>query len=139
MKKLCILTTYAVGCLLIIGSAASPPRVNKNLTKVEMLGNFTAASSYNIRGLSYSSSNNTAVKVEGRSCYPFNPNSVPNQNGNLQLAMDNAISNGQKKGIDGDLLVNVRLKREVYSVVQLGSPEQSEVCYVVTGDLVQVE
>ncbi|PKH88997.1 hypothetical protein CXF79_03695 [Colwellia sp. Bg11-28] len=30
----------------------------------------------------------------------------------LQRAMDNAIRNGQKLGIDGDLLVNTRIERK---------------------------
>ena len=114
------------------------------------MGQFTAASSFNIRGLRYETASGTKTLTEGRSCYDIGSSSP---DGRLQEAMDHAIREGQKKGIDGDLLVNVRIKRQVEHKVETteksswgglvddGKTEQNvdhQECWIVTGDLVKI-
>ena len=85
-----------------------------------------------------------------RSCYPRGASS---SDGRLQEAMDRAIRNGQDQGIDGDLLVNVRIKRQIRYRTKsqmerhLLTSESKELaaarvdeqeCWVVTGDLVRI-
>jgi len=71
------------------------------------LGQFTAASTHNVRGLDYSTEQGTLTKTEGETClhtviiFP-----VGKHDDRIQRAMDNAISNGRSSGIDGDLLNN---------------------------------
>ena len=96
------------------------------------LGQFTAASSQNVRNLDYSSDKNSKKKVIGKSCatrvlfFPIGP-----QDDLIQRAMDSAISNGQAAGLDGDLLVNVRMDLKPWTAVIAGQN-----CVVVEGDLV---
>jgi hypothetical protein len=99
------------------------------------LGQFTAASTQNIRNLHYSVADNTVTKTEGEAC-ARNILGIPinQQDDLLQRAMDNAIENGRKKGIDGDLLVNVRIKRTHTTLILY-----NDTCYIVTGDLVKIE
>lgn len=68
------------------------------------LGQFTAASSFNVRNLSYDVS--TSTRVLGEDCYQHG---LPPNDARLQRAMDSAIRNGQDKGVSGDLLINVRI------------------------------
>lgn len=100
-------------------------------TSAYRLGHFTAASSFNIRNLRYDS--NSAVRVMGEDCYKVGEK--PNDS-RLQRAMDNAIRNGQVKGIIGDLLVNVRIDQvEKNKPGFLGIPTRHN-CIEVEGDLV---
>ena len=82
--------------LLLVGCAAQTPEYR--------LGQFTAASSFNVRNLDYDSA--SATRVEGEDCHQVGQQ--PNDS-RLQRAMDQAIQNGQEQGITGDLLVNVRI------------------------------
>jgi hypothetical protein len=86
----------SVAAVLIMSGCASSPEYR--------LGQFTAASSYNVSNLDYTSS--ASPRVMGEDCFEINDN--PNDS-RLQRAMDNAINNGRDKGISGDLLVNVRV------------------------------
>lgn len=103
------------------------------------LGQFTVASSHNVRNLNYSIGANTKTSVVGEDCYNLEENEKPND-ARLQRAMDNAIADGQNKGIDGDLLVNVRIDEVVKDKPTgfLGFGERHN-CMVVTGDLVAIE
>ena len=98
------------------------------------LGDFTVASSNNVRNLNYSIENKTRAKTEGTACarsilfFPINQ-----QDDLLQRAMDNAISNGHDKGLDGDLLVNARITYEPTSFLIY-----NDLCYTVKGDLVKI-
>jgi hypothetical protein len=98
------------------------------------LGQFTAASSFNVRNLSYDSG--SSVKVTGEDCHA--QGDTPND-ARLQRAMDMAIKNGQKGGFDGDLLVNVRIDQKTMmrpGFLGLPSPHR---CLIVEGDLVKLK
>ncbi|MCP5326036.1 MAG: hypothetical protein H7A09_06885 [Oceanospirillaceae bacterium] len=98
------------------------------------LGQFTAASSMNVRNLEYSLPNNTAAHTEGDSCihtvfvFP-----IGNKDDRIQRALDNAIQNGRQKGIDGDLLVNARIDHSAWWAFLYGQD-----CVSVEGDLVKL-
>lgn len=96
MKKLIL----AIFTLSLISCATQPPEYR--------LGEFTAASSFNIRNLKYDTTN--SKRVTGEDCYAVG--AKPNDS-RLQRAMDNAIKKGQDMGITGDLLVNVRIDQVV--------------------------
>jgi hypothetical protein len=81
---------------LLVGCAVQAPEYR--------LGQFTAASSFNVRNLDYDST--SATRVEGEDCHQVGQQ--PNDS-RLQRAMDQAIQNGQEQGVTGDLLVNVRI------------------------------
>ncbi len=128
-----------LGMVILGGCVQLPPDTD------ERLGQFTAASSFNVRNLEYKKSNNTASHTRGKSCYQVNIATLAYISGPkddlLQRAMDDAIRNGQAQGIDGDLLVNARIERKTeykekgeFFVVK----ERFE-CVVVEGDLVKLE
>ncbi|WP_372972626.1 hypothetical protein [Marinobacter sp.] len=81
---------------LLVGCAAQTPEYR--------LGQFTAASSFNVRNLDYDST--SATRVQGEDCHQVGQ---PPNDSRLQRAMDDAIQNGQDQGVTGDLLVNVRI------------------------------
>ncbi|EAS40428.1 hypothetical protein C9J48_00340 [Photobacterium profundum] len=91
--------------MILSGCTSLPPDTN------ERLGQFTAASSYNIRNLEYEKSEGTASHVEGKVCYKVNLYTLAYMEGPkdnlLQRAMDNAIRNGQDNGLEGDLLASL--------------------------------
>lgn len=99
------------------------------------LGQFTAASTNNVRGLDYSIENSTSAKTEGETCihtvilFPFG-----DHGDRIQRAMDNAIKNGRDAGIDGDLLVNVRIDMNRWYIPLIYGQD----CMVVQGDLVHL-
>ena len=98
------------------------------------LGDFTVASSNNVRNLNYSIENKTKAKTEGSACARsilFFP--ISQQDELLQRAIDDAISNGQEQGVDGDLLVNVRITYEPTSFLIY-----NDICFSVKGDLVKL-
>ena len=101
------------------------------------LGQFTAASSFNVRNLNYEFDKNTKVSVVGEDC--FIVGQQPNT-GRLQRAMDNAIKDGQNRGVDGDLLVNVRIDQQIKDKPNgfLGFPIPNN-CIIVSGDLVKIK
>ena len=102
----------------------------------QSLGQFTVASSNNVRNLNYSIENKTKASAKGEACarnilwfIPLNQ-----QDDLLQRAMDNAISNGQQNGVDGDMLANVRI---IYDTT--GLIIYNDICYTVKGDLVKID
>ena len=123
---------------LILSGCVSHPDVN------ERLGQFTAASSFDIRNLNYEKSQKTATFVEGKTCYKVNPHTLQYEEGPkdnlIQRAMDEAIRNGQKAGIDGDLLVNARIERktEHRAGANIFLKDRFE-CVFVSGDLVKIK
>ena len=93
------------------------------------LGDFTAASSFNVRNLNYDQL--AQKRVKGESCgYIFLLIRFGEWDRRIQRAMDKAIKAGQKAGVGGDLLVNVRIESKP---VAFGN------CMVVTGDLVKIK
>lgn len=96
------------------------------------LGQFTAASSFNVRNLSYDTS--TSIRVLGEDCYAYGE--IPNDS-RLQRAMDTAIRNGQEKGVNGDLLVNVRID-EYNKINGVFIFKKMYRCIKVEGDLVTI-
>jgi len=116
----------AAMCSLLVGCAAQTPEYR--------LGQFTAASSFNVRNLDYDST--TATRVMGEDCHQVGQQ--PNDS-RLQRAMDQAIQNGQDQGITGDLLVNVRIDQ-----VQKNKPGNffgiptAHNCIEVEGELVKL-
>ncbi len=119
------LLTGALASILILGLSGCTQR----------LGQFTAASTQNVRNLSYNIEDNTKVKAFGDSCittviiFP-----IGNKDDRIQRAMDNSIKNGHSKGLDGDLLVNVRIDRRDWYIPLLVGQD----CIEVEGDLVKI-
>ena len=124
---------------IIAGCVQFPPDTN------ERLGQFTAASSFNVRNLEYEKSANTVSYTTGKACYQVNLITLAYISGPkddlLQRAMDDAIRNGQKTGIDGDLLVNTRIERntEYKEKGEFFKTKERYECVVVEGDLVKIK
>jgi len=99
------------------------------------LGDFTAVSSHNVRNLKYRIEDRSKSITAGFAC-ARNIFGIPiNQQDNLlQRAMDNAIRNGHNKGVDGDLIVNARIKANNTTLIIY-----NDICYEVTGDLIKVK
>jgi hypothetical protein len=99
------------------------------------MGQFTAASTMNVRNLEYNIDNNSMARTEGESCIHtviiFPVGSVDDR---IQRAMDDAIQNGRKNGLDGDLLVNARINLEHWYFPLV----YGQNCITVEGDLVSV-
>lgn len=99
------------------------------------MGQFTAASTHNVRGLDYSIDSGTVTKTEGETCihtviiFP-----IGKFDDRIQRAMDNAINNGRSSGIDGDLLVNVRIEMNKWYLPLIYGRD----CMRVEGDLVHL-
>jgi len=100
----------------------------------QRLGEFTVTSTQNVANLKTTPAtpNN---HVRGESCIhyvlflPFG-----NFQNRIQEATDNAIMNGRKAGIDGDLLLNTRIYVRNWSALVYGQN-----CVIVEGDLVKVK
>jgi len=123
MKKVNILSIIIIA-IIISGCA----------TKVRY-GDFTVASSNNVRNLNYSSEEGTKVSTKGETCIKnILGISLGDKDARIQRAMDAAIKNGHNSGIDGDLLVNVRIENIANSFVFYGYD-----CVVVSGDLVKID
>ena len=125
----------------LYGCAQIPPDTD------ERLGQFTAASSFNVRNLNYEKDENTVSFTKGKVCYKVHLHNLmyiegPRDN-LLQRAMDDAIRNGQKNGIDGDLLVNVRIERKTEYKEKGGigifKIKERYECTIVEGDLVKIK
>lgn len=126
MKLSKILLTSAISTTLIFGLSGCTQR----------LGQFTAASSQNVRNLDYDLETNTKVKAQGESCIStviIIP--VGHSDDRIQRAMDNAIENGHQNGLDGDLLVNVRIDWSSWYLPFLFGQN----CVEVSGDLVKLK
>lgn len=122
MKKI-ILSTISVFAILASSGCAT------------RLGQFTAASSQNIRNLDYSIADKSKQHVSGKSCiHSIFIIPIGHSDDRIQRAMDNAIKDGHNKGLDGDLLVNVRIDHSDWSVLLYGQD-----CISVEGDLVKIE
>ena len=97
------------------------------------MGQFTVASSQNVRNLHYS--NTQAVHTEGKSCLnQFLGIPIGSMNGHMQIAMDRAIENGRSKGGKGDILVNSRIDTSYFTLIIWGQQ-----CTTVSGDLVEMQ
>jgi hypothetical protein len=120
---------------ILLATIISSTLLMTGCTSTSGVGTFTMASTHNVRGVDYSVEDNTRIPTTGQSCNktilwifditkPANP---------LSAAMDNAIRNGHEDGVDGDLLVNVLIQNESFSILGYSSN-----CLVVKGDLVRV-
>ena len=136
MKNFSVITIPFIS-LLFIG-CTSHPDVDQRL------GQFTAASSFDIRNLHYEKAKGTSTFVEGKTCKKVNPQTLAYISGPkdnlIQRAMDEAIREGQKAGIDGDLLVNARIeqKTEHRQGANIFIKDRFE-CLLVSGDLVKIK
>jgi len=96
-------------------------------------GQFTVASTNNVRNLKYSQDANMKP-TSGETCIRyFIGIGIGETDDRLTLAMDTAIKNGRKEGLDGDLLVNVRIDRTFSNYLVYSSD-----CVTVKGDLVKI-
>ncbi len=102
----------------------------------QSLGQFTVASSNNVRNLNYSIEDKTKVSTQGEACARNVLGFIPinQQDDLLQRAMDEAIANGQKNGVDGDILANVRITYDRTELIIY-----NDLCYTVKGDLVKID
>jgi len=100
------------------------------------LGQFTAASTMNVRNLDYSIEDQTAARTSGESCIHIFLAIIPigDFDDRIQRAMDNAIQNGRNRGLDGDLLVNTRIEVNAWTALIYGQN-----CVSVEGDLVSID
>lgn len=99
------------------------------------LGQFTAASSMNVRNMDYNIENQTEAHVKGESCFQtITFFTLGNTDDRLQRAMDDAIQKGRENVSSGDLLVNVRINMSSFNV-----PFYHKNCYEVEGDLISLE
>lgn len=126
MKLSTVLLNGALSSILILGLAGCTQR----------LGQFTAASTQNVRNLNYDIEDKTKVQTEGQSCIrTFIIIPVGNHDDRIQRAMDDAIKNGQNKGVDGDLLVNARIDLSAWFIPFIYGQD----CVKVKGDLVKLK
>ena len=99
------------------------------------MGQFTAASTMNVRNLDYSIQENTVNRTEGDSCiHSIFLIPIGNFDDRIQRAMDDAIQNGRSRGLDGDLLVNARIDLVAWTALLYGQN-----CVNVEGDLVSLK
>ena len=95
------------------------------------LGNMTIVSTNNVDGLNAKITSES--RTVGETCihnvliFPFGE--FQNR---LQIATDNAIDNGHKKGIKGDVLVNAKINVSNWYIPLI----YSQNCLVVEGDLI---
>lgn len=124
---------------ILAGCVQLPPDTN------ERLGQFTAASSFNVRNLEYESGTNTVSYTKGKACYQVNLITLAYISGPkdnlMQRAMDEAIRSGQEAGINGDLLVNARIERitEYKTQGEFFKTKERYECLIVEGDLVKLK
>ena len=92
-------------------------------------------STHNVRNLDYSVESNSKQHVVGDTCI-HHILLIPlwgAREDRLNRAIDDAIANGHKTGLDGDLLVNVRVDTTLWTTIVYGQN-----CWVVEGDLVKI-
>ena len=117
MKRL-ILSTIALG--MLVGFSGCTTR----------LGNMTVVSTNNVDGLS--ADVKTAQRVKGESCNrAFLIIPWGDFQNRLQIATDNAIDNGHKAGISGDVIVNAKIGVTAWTAIVYGQN-----CLTVEGDLI---
>ena len=117
MKRL-ILSTIAIG--MLIGFSGCSTR----------LGNMTVVSTNNVDGLS--TDVKTEQRVKGESCnHAFLIIPWGDFQNRLQIATDNAIDNGHKAGLNGDVLVNAKI-----NVTSWTALVYAQNCLTVEGDLI---
>jgi len=117
MKRL-ILSTIAIG--ILIGFSGCTTR----------LGNMTVVSTNNVDGLA--ADVKTEQRVEGKSCnHAFLIIPWGDFQNRLQIATDNAIDNGHKAGIQGDVLINAKI-----NVTSWTALIYAQNCLTVKGDLI---
>jgi hypothetical protein len=101
------------------------------------LGQFTVASSHNVRNLDYTTENKVRVSDSACARNLFGIIPLSQQDDLLQRATDNAIRDGQSsffgKEVDGDMLVNVRITADTTTLIIY-----NDTCYNVEGDLVKL-
>ena len=124
MKKVMSLTVITV---LSLGISGCTSKVG--------LGHFTAASTHNVRNLNYDAQDNTKILTSGEACIRtilfFKFGAKENRQ---EIAMNNAIRNGQNNKVDGDMLVNVQITEETSTY-----PFYHSDCIKVEGDLVRLK
>ncbi len=100
----------------------------------QRMGEFTVASTQNVSNLK-TTEPTPSSHVEGESCIYF-ITFIPfgNFQDRIQEAMDDAIMNGKKKGINGDVLLNTRIYHRHWWALLYGQD-----CWIVEGDLVKVK
>lgn len=137
---------FAIVCIFALSGCAVPLPPDTN----ERLGQFTAASSFNVRNLNYEKVTGTATHIKGKSCYEVDLRTLAYVEGPkddlVQRAMDGAIRSGQDSGLDGDLLVNVRIERGTeyfdkkvpFLFGHINQKTRNE-CVYVDGDLVKIK
>ena len=117
MKRL-ILSTIALG--MLVGFSGCTTR----------LGNMTVVSTNNVDGLS--ADVKTAQRVKGESCNrSFLIIPWGDFQNRLQIATDNAIDNGHKAGLSGDVIVNAKIGVTAWTALIY-----SQNCLTVEGDLI---
>jgi len=120
MKRL-ILSTIAIG--MLIGFSGCSTR----------LGNMTVVSTNNVGGLNAKVSDTQRTK--GESCihtaliFPFG-----DFQNRLQIATDNAIDNGHKAGLKGDVLINAKIDINHWYIPLI----YGQNCMQVKGDLIDM-
>lgn len=94
------------------------------------LGNMTIVSTNNVDGLNVDITSKN--RVTGKSC-AHNAMGIPwgDLQNKLQIATDNAIDNGRKAGLKGDVLVNAKINVRAWSAIVYGQN-----CLIIDGDLV---
>jgi len=94
------------------------------------LGNMTVVSTNNVDGLS--ADVKTEQRIKGESCsHKFLIIPWGDFQNRLQIATDNAIDNGHKAGLSGDVLVNAKIDVTAWTTFIYGQN-----CLTVEGDLI---
>lgn len=120
MKRL-ILSTIAAGMLISFSGCAT------------RLGNMTVVSTNNVDGLNAHVSE--TQRTEGESCtHTIIVFPVGDFQNKLQIATDNAIDNGHKAGLKGDVLVNAKIDRKYWYIPLIYGKD----CMKVKGDLIDM-
>lgn len=100
------------------------------------LADFTAVAVEDVENLSYKLDSKKDQSVTGKACsHSVFLIPIPTKGNKLQNAIQNAIDQGNSRGIAGDLLVNVKVEQTVWSI----PPTYGQDCVKVEGDLVQVK
>ena len=101
----------------------------------QRLGEFTVSSTQNVKNLE-TTSPTVNNHVKGESCIHYiTIFPVGNFQNRIQEAEDEAIMNGRKAGVEGDLLLNTRIYVKHWYIPLLYGQD----CVIVEGDLVKVK